>query len=188
MRADIVCRRSHRLVLLAALGLLAAGCMGNKKMDVCPRVAVVGDASSLTRFRPGPGRDILDIDFQANMTDVRAACEYPDKKAERREVVVQVAPVLVFSRGAANGDRKAQATYFVSVVRNAEVLTKQEFVAAVDFVGNRSRVLFNDTEPPITIDIPLSYKAAEYEYEVLLGLQLTPEELEETRKWRGLGR
>ena len=188
MRTQAVRRRSPRLAVLAALGLLVAGCSSPKEMDVCPRVAVVGDAASLTRFRPGPGRDILDIDFQATMTDVRAACDYPDKKAKRREVVVQVAPDLVFGRGAANTDRKAQATYFVSVVRTGEILTKQEFVAAVDFVGNRSRVFFNDPEPPITIDIPLTYKGAEYEYEVLLGLQLTEEELEENRKWRGLSR
>ena len=125
---------------------------------MCPRVAVLSEAGSLTRFAPGAGRDILDIDFQATMTrrDLVTECDYPDKGGQAAQVVVQVAPVLTFGRGAANTDRKAKATYFVSVVRNEEILTKQEFVAESHFVGNRSRVFFRDDKPPITIDIPLS--------------------------------
>jgi hypothetical protein len=167
---------------------LLVGCSSDDKdKKVCPRVAVLSEAGSLTRFAPGGGRDILDIDFQGEIGDLIAACEYPDSKGGRK-VVVQVAPVFVLSRGAANTDRRASFTYFVSVVRNEQILSKQPYEIVWEFAGNRSRVVIKDDDPPITIDIPLPYKAAEFEYEVIVGFQLTPEELAYNQKARGIGR
>ena len=60
--------------------------------------------------------------------------------------------------------------------------------AQTQFAANRARVIVRDDDPPISIDIPLPYKAAEYEYEVLVGFQLTPEELAYNQRWQGLGR
>jgi hypothetical protein len=166
---------------------LVAGCSSDKREPVCPRVAVLSEAGSLTRFAPGEGRDILDVDFQAQVGDLLARCTFPDKKGVR-QVVVQLAPVFVVSRGAANTDRKASFTYFVSVVRTEQILSKQQFDVAIEFPGNRSRIAVQDDDPPIVVDIPLPYRDAEYEYEVLVGLQLTPEELSYNQRWQSLGR
>jgi hypothetical protein len=172
--------------LLIALAL-SAGCSSDERADVCPRVAVLSEAGTLTRFAPGSGRDILDIDFQAQVGDLLARCTFPDVKG-KRQVVVQLAPVFVVSRGAANADGKASFTYFVSVVRTEQILSKQQFEVVVEFPGNRSRIAVQDDDPPIVIDIPLPYRKAEYEYEVLVGFQLTAEELEDNRRWQSLGR
>jgi hypothetical protein len=158
-----------------------------KQTKVCPRVAVLSEAGSLTRYVPGSGTDILDIDFQGEIADLVAQCEFPDVKGTR-QVLVQLAPVFVLSRGAANTNRKVDFTYFVSVVRNEEILSKQLFMVSSEFAGNRSRVVLKDDNPPIDIDIPLPYRAAEYEYEILVGFQLTPEELQRNQASRGLGR
>ena len=177
-------------IALAVAGLAVAvlsGCRSDVKVEkVCPRVAVLSDAGSLTKFASPAGRDILDIDFQGEIADIVASCEYSDDK-KNRQVAVQVAPVFAVSRGAANTDRTAKFTYFVSVIRGEQILTKQEFETSTDFAGNRTRVVFQDSEP-VSIDIPLAYRAAEYEYEVLLGFQLTPEELDYNKKWRTVGR
>ena len=175
---------------LAALLVVAAvvGCSSSeKKAEACPRVAVLSEAGSLTRYVRSSGTDILDIDFQGEIADLDAQCEYPDKKATR-QVLVQLAPVFVLSRGAANTDRKADFTYFVSVVRNEEILSKQLFEVSSEFADNRSRVVLKDDNPPIAVDIPLPYRAAEYEYEVLVGFQLTQEELQRNQASRGSGR
>jgi hypothetical protein len=174
------------VALLLVGAAMLAGCSSDRK-KVCPRVAVLSEAGSLTRFAPGPGRDILDIDFQAEIGDLITSCEYPPAKGNRR-VVVEMAPVFVVSRGAANGDRKATFTYFVSVVRNEQILSKQPYDITTGFPGNRSRVIAADDDPLITVDIPLAYQAAEYEYEVLVGFQLTPEQLEYNQRWRGMAR
>lgn len=182
----------HRPWQTAACMLVMAALIGcssdDKQMKVCPRVAVLSEAGKITRFQPGPGRDILDIDFQGEIGDVVASCEYPDAKQGQRQVTVQVAPVFVFSRGAANRQPTIDFTYFVSVVRDGRILSKQQFEAQTQLLPNRGRVIVRDDNPPITVDIPLPYKAAEYEYEVLLGFQLTADELAYNQRWQGLGR
>ncbi|MFO1118844.1 MAG: hypothetical protein U1E38_01475 [Rhodospirillales bacterium] len=182
----------HRWRDAAALGLaglMLFGCSSdNKQMKVCPRVAVLTEAGALTRFQPGPGRDILDIDFQGNIGDIISSCEFPDAKDGGRRVNVQLAPVFVFTRGAANRDPKIDFTYFVSVVRDETILMKEEFAAQTQFAPNRGRVVVRDDDPSISIEIPLPFKAAEYEYEVLVGFQLSAEELAYNQRWQGLGR
>lgn len=183
-------RYSWRLIgAVVAAVLLLTGCASeDKKMKVCPRVAVLSDAGRITRFQPGPGQDILDIDFQGDIGDIVSSCDYPEVKDGMRRVNVQLAPVFVFNRGAANREPTIDFTYFVSVVRNGQILMKEEFPAQTQFAANRARVIVRDDDPPISIDIPLPYKAAEYEYEVLVGFQLTAEELAYNQRWQGLGR
>lgn len=179
-------RSQHVPALLALFAL--AGCSGQAKDDkVCPRVAVLSDAGSLTRFAPGPARNILDIDFEGEIADLATQCEFPAGKGNRR-VVMQLVPVFAISRGAANSDRNASFTYFVSVVRNQDILSKQLFAVSTEFQGNRSRTVVEDGNPPISIEIPLPYRDAGFEYEVLVGFQLTPDELEYNKVSRGPGR
>lgn len=190
MTIDMVMRRRAGLALAIA-GLASAAvlgsCRSNEKVEqVCPRVAVLTDAGTLTEFASPAGRDILDIDFQGDIADIVASCEYSDDK-KNRQLAMQVSPVFSVTRGAANTDRTARFTYFVSVVRGEQILTKQEFETSTEFAGNRTRVVFQDSDP-VTIDIPLPHRAAEYEYQVLLGFQLTPEQLEYNKKWRSVGR
>jgi hypothetical protein len=181
-------RRWRSLLIALLMVPMTAGCSWTeKKTEVCPRVAVLSEAGSLTRYVAGSGTDILDIDFQGEITDLVAQCEFPDVKGTR-QVLVQLAPVFVLSRGAANTDRKIDFAYFVSVVRNEEILSKQIFKVASEFARNRSRVVLKDDDPPIDIDIPLPYRAAEYEYEILVGFQLTPEELRRNQASRGSDR
>ena len=115
-----------------------------------------------------------------------AKCEFPDAK-DTRQAVVQLAPVFTLNRGAANTDRKADFTYFVSVVRDQEILSKQLFEIESTFPGNRSRIVVKDDDPPVTIDIPLPYRGAEQEFEVLVGFQLTAEELRHNQTTRTVG-
>jgi hypothetical protein len=175
------------LTALLTVPTLVGCAWTEKETKVCPRVAVLSEAGSLTRYVPGAGTDILDIDFQGEIADLVAQCRFPDVKGTR-QVVVQLAPVFVLNRGAANADRKIDFTYFVSVVRNEEILSKQLFEVASEFAGNRSRVVLKDDNPPINIDIPLPHRAAEYEYEILVGFQLTPEELQRNQASRSSGR
>lgn len=179
--------RKACIALSMATAMLAAGCASNKEQRVCPRVAVLSEAGSLTRFAAGDHHDILDIDFQAQIGDLPAQCAYPGEKGNR-QVVVQLAPVFIIDRGSANSDGKASFTYFVSVVRTNEILSKQTFDLSLDFPTNRSRLAMQDGDPPITVTIPLPYRDAEYEYEVLVGFQLTPEELAYNQRWQNLGR
>lgn len=174
-------RRGVFLLLLAAAAL--AGCASKDVAPACPRVAVLNSAGSLTRFAPGPGRDILDIDFQADMGDVVSACRDDQSRNDRPVSLVVLAPVLIASRGPANRDHQARFSYFVSVVDSGQqILTKQIFPVEIDFSGNRNRVVLRDDDPPITVDVPNPKGVGARAYEILVGFQLTQDEIDYNRK------
>ena len=169
-------------VALAAASL-ATACSSKDVAPACPRVAVLNGASSLTRFASGPGRDLLDIDFQADIADLVSACRDDQKRDGKPITLVALAPVLVASRGPANADRQARFSYFVSVVDgDQQILTKQIFPVEIDFSGNRNRVVLRDDDPPITVDMPNSKGVGARSYEILVGFQLTQDEIDYNRK------
>jgi hypothetical protein len=185
------CAVSHRFVAtaLAATGLLVvAGCgstADNKRPLPCPRVSVLGDAAALTRFAAGAGQDLVDVDYQVEVSDILAGCKYEQSESDKQVIVVALAPVMVAIRGPANHDREARFDYFVSVVDSErDVLNKKIFGVTVKFPGNLTRVSLRDNDPPVTVDIPLAEGRAATNYQILVGLQLTPDELEYNRRWR----
>ena len=169
----------------AGLALALAGCGSTPEPPECPPVSVLGEAASLTQFAPGPGRDLVDVDFRVELTDLRSGCIYAKEKEGASKLVVAVAPVLVASRGPANEDRKADFQYFVSVVgRDADILNKQLVPVSVTFPGNSTRVDIVQDDPPVSVDLPSGTAGEEY-YQILLGLQLSEDELEYNRRAAG---
>ncbi|MCW5699298.1 MAG: hypothetical protein KIT00_05615 [Rhodospirillales bacterium] len=170
------------LVLLAVL----AGCASSKD-DVrrtCPKITVLGDASRITRFAPGLGRDLTDVDFEAQFADVLMRCEYVgDREDGDLAVVVALAPVIAASRGPANKSQNALLDYFVSVVdQGKNILRKQHFSVDVPFTGNRSQVVLQDDTPPISVNLPLPNNRHGSAYQIYLGFQLSENELDYNRR------
>ncbi|HSO43580.1 MAG TPA: hypothetical protein VLR47_12220 [Rhodospirillales bacterium] len=167
------------------LALALAGCGSTPEPPKCPPVSVLSEAASLTRFAPGRGRDLVDVDFRAELSDLRSGCIYAKQEGGASKLVVAVAPAMVAVRGPANEDRKADFQYFVSVVgRDADILNKQLFPVSVTFAGNSTRVDIVQDDPPVSIDLPAGAEGEAY-YEILLGLQLSEDELEYTRRLAG---
>lgn len=161
--------RKFAVVVAAAAAL--AGCAG-KAPPPCPRAAILRDAGELTRFAPGPGRDLLDVAFTVETPDLAAACE-----RRKGATQVAVAPVFVVSRGPSNPEGLAAFSYFVSVVGpDQSILNKQEFPVTVTFTPVRSRITQREDDPPVIVELPPG--APVDRFQVLVGLQLTPEELE----------
>jgi hypothetical protein len=67
----------------------------------CPAVAKVEDASKLTRFA-GEGRDLTDVLFEAELTDIAASCSYGSDTIDMASRVR-----FVVSRGPADTARRA---------------------------------------------------------------------------------
>jgi len=177
------------VALVSALGVSTCALFESEVPPPCPRVSVLGDAARLTRFAEGPGRDLTDVVYEAEMTDVLSSCEHlVDDDTGRTVVVIVVAPVVSAVRGPANRDHQARFDYFVTVVGPQEaILNKEAFGLAVQFPGNRTRVRFRDDDPPVTVDLPLSPEASALDYRLFVGFQLTPDELSYNRR-RGAAR
>ena len=174
-------RRPAVAAVLAAAVLTAmvAACSSDRDLaPACPDTSVVSDASTITRFGPGPGRDLLNVDLQAEIADLVTACNDKKKRDGVPVAEVVLAPVIVASRGPANQNRTPTLRYFVSVVdANQQILQKQTFDLRLDFTENRTRLVIRDDDPPIKVYVPNRKGAGARGYQVLVGFQLTQEEL-----------
>ena len=65
-----------------ALALALAGCgvyqglqekVIGKEPD-CPRVKILPEAGTITRFKEGAGRDLIDVDFKGEIIGIKGSC------------------------------------------------------------------------------------------------------------------
>lgn len=147
----------------------------------CPRISVLGDAGTLTRFRPGPGRDLTDVLYEGVVTGVTGSCAYADDG--KRALSMKISLVIEAARGPANRDGRAAFPYFVGITDSARnVLNKQRFSVTVVFPGNRTRLVVTDN--PVALEIPVKAGRAGQDFEIFVGFQLSRPELEYNRRAR----
>lgn len=182
-------RRTRPSTLKAvALGLLAVGVAACSTPDVapppCPNVVIPEDGAKLTRFKPGPGRDIIDVLFEAKVTEYAEACEYNVDDTGAGEVAVYIAPLIETERGPADQQGQATYEYFLAVLdSNKKVMEKARFPITIPFPQNMTRVRWQLKEPNV-ITIPLTAGQNGADFQVFIGLQLTRGELEYQRSVR----
>lgn len=161
------------LACVLAIAVLA-GCAGPEKKGprkVCPRVDVLEYADALVRFVPGPGRDVTDVLFRGRLVNFQGGCEV-DEKAAEIELVLEFA----LERGPANRDRKVEFEYFVAIPQFHPLPAgKRRFAVALEFEKGQNRTLYRDE---ISIQIPLKQGQASTDFNVFVGYQLTPAELD----------
>lgn len=160
------------------LALLVAGCgsldavnpFKKKTAQACPRAIIVHEASRLVAFRPGAGRDMTDVLFEARLPRISVACDRDDNV-----VTVDSRVAMIAERGPANTNRKARIRYFVAVVDSAQrILNKGEFETELEFPTNVNR---GQTSEELTQRIPIASGAQARDYTIMVGFQLTPEQL-----------
>ena len=175
-----------RPALLLAAGLALGGCgmfgsAGTQteagRLD-CPEIAGTAETSDLRRYR-GAGRDLTDLVVEAKLTAVSGRCEPLGRR--REGVRVALAPSIEVIRGPAASGRTLSVPYFVAVAdRTGRIPAKQVFEIAVEFPANRSRLRLSGEE--VTVDLPLRPEERASDYSVLVGLQLSEEELATNRR------
>ena len=112
------------------------------------------------------------ITYTGEVADVRMFCRYAGKDP----LVAQMEIDFAFGKGEAARSDKHTYTYFVAVTRrNGKVLAKEYFNVEADFNG---RKLDGRTESIAKIEIPrLDESIAGSNFEILVGFDLTPEQL-----------
>ena len=171
-----IARRFRAALAVSALGLLVSGCglFGDDVKYRCPAVFILDDARELTRFKPGPGRDITDILFQAEIVNFVGDCDYDEGRAE-----IELSVQIRVERGPANKGREVAFEYFVAMPQfQSEAEGKRVFSVAGTFEGNLTRMQYqDDLEMTIPVKAPTDGAAVE----IILGFQLTPDELKFNR-------
>lgn len=171
-------RSVARPVAAALLPLALASCSVFQKKEVppCPPVYILGDAGKLTKFKPGPGRDLTDVDFEAEILGYQGGCTYDEKGA-----IVDLQVSFALKRGPGDTDRKAEFTYFAAIPYfYPNPGAKAEFPVTVTFPEGTNYVRYSDEE--VVMRVPVKDKDVISKYEIYLGFQETQEELQRNRQ------
>ncbi len=170
------------------LALLALGLTACSADDVpqlpCPEIYIVADVAKLTRFKPGPGRDIVDVLHEEEIVGFGQSCLYDTDATGAGEVVVVVAPTIVSKRGPANTSGESEFEYFVAITDSQKNLREQaRFPVKLVYPSNLSQLRWQRPDPHNLI-LPLNAGQTGRNWRVYLGLQLTREEVDYQRRTR----
>ncbi len=136
----------------------------------CPSVQVLGDARVLTKFKPGLGRDITDIEYEGRIAKVDYKCkENPSRGYVETDLTIRTEFIL----GMAAPVRNPDFTVFVAVSEGERrVLKKTDHLVKVKFPGTgrvaREATIVRRIRVPLGGDVPVEY------YNVIVGFQLSP--------------
>ena len=146
-----------------------------------PTVKLLQDADKVTVYRPGPGRDITDILYEAKLTGFTGECEYLGEDGIFQEVVVSVRAKFDLARGPADSRRIADLYYFVAVPEFFPAPEgKKQFERRVGFPKGRDNITFKDDF--VEIRIPLTKDRKGPGSSVYIGFHLTQDQLKHNRR------
>ena len=148
----------------------------------CPNYWVVSEAASVVKFRDGPGRDLIDVNYEGEIAGVQLGClSNIDRKTLTGTMDVDVTVFFNAERGPANRDRKARFDYFIRILNpNKNILKGENLSVVINFPGNKTRLQFRS--PPLTFELPITSKWPRSYYRIFAGLKLTREELDFNRR------
>lgn len=173
---------TRKLLLAPALllALATAGCGGRSDKDdtaaaYCPQAMMVQDASRITRFKPGPGRDPRDVVFEAALTASGTACTLRSNQMDI-DLVLRIAVTAGPSvAGAATG-----VPYFVRVVdARGQVVQGQDFMADFKLSSANPR---GTSQEELTLRLPFQTVTDVAAYRIAIGLKPSADELQFNRR------
>lgn len=172
-----------RLFAAALAAVLPAACGGGDRGPAlpvaCPRPGILSDGADLTRWQPGPVRDLTTLVFDARLTGLNGSC---DRGRRDRSIEVVLTPAFAVERGPAGGGaRVAELPWFVAVVGPGdEILQRQSFVERMAF--NRGETRATGVAEPVRLSLPVGEDRRATDYRIFVSFELTPEDVEVNRR------
>ncbi|MBB4285427.1 hypothetical protein [Roseospira goensis] len=180
------------LLPVLLLGGLLTGCANvfeNREARPCPPVRLEASTAELTRFRPGPGRDLTDVVLEAELAGFQGECQYLDDDAEDATTAARVDLVLDMTAalGPAAEGRRQDIRYFVAIPRFYPAPAgKQVFETSILFPEGTDRVRYVGEE--VSVTVPMAAGESALDYPIYIGFQLTADQVEFNRAQRPGGR
>ncbi|MHA1598346.1 MAG: hypothetical protein ACTSV1_06450 [Alphaproteobacteria bacterium] len=161
------------------LAVVLSGCQNTADVIIpsCPGASILDETSTLTRFKQGSGRDLIDIDFEAEIIGISGGCRFDiDDDTGTGNIEMSVRTTFKLTRGTANADARATLRYFVVLTDAASaVIDKQVFPYEAEFLNNRT--VITDEDAPIKLNIPIRSGQTGEDFRVFVGFQLSRDEL-----------
>lgn len=171
------------LALVASLALTGCGTRLAQQLDntpnagACPVGGSIYDAARYVKFADGTAGNYGDIAYTGEITDVRLYCRYFKDTPLEAEIEVDFA----FGKGPKAAASEHDYPFFVAVTRrNGKVLAKEYFNVRGEF--KRGETVGGKTELVNKITIPRADESISgVNFEIIVGFELTPEQLEFNR-------
>lgn len=162
--------------------LVACASEESPTAPACPNIVIVKDTAELTAFRPGPGRDLTDVVLDARIDRFDGECETDLEPGRIGTVSVDLQLFFEAIRGPANTTRQGEFSYYIAIGdRNGKILAKKVFSTEFEFEGNRNRI---GAAEELTQEIPLGSGDLGDDFDIFVGFQLSPEQLDYNRAKR----
>lgn len=162
--------------------LVACSIGGSPVAPPCPHIIIVKDTAEMTTFRPGPGRDLTDVVLDARIDRFDGECETDLESDRSGQVNVDLQLFFEAIRGPANTTREGKFRYYVAIGdRTGAILAKKLFSTEFEFEGNRNRI---GAAEELTQEIPLRPGDLGDDFDIFIGFQLSPEQLDYNRAKR----
>ena len=165
-----------RLSRLAPLGvlLLLMGC--SSRIVICPVPAILADTKTVTIFRPGTAPDLANELYTAALIDAQGDCTY-----STRDGMVHSSLELTFvaARTPTAEAASYSVPYFVAIHENEKVFTKRLYTLRFTFAPGASVATIK--QAPDDVDIKLANGKLPWNYQMMAGFQMTPEQIEYTK-------
>ena len=172
--------RSGGALIVAAMLVVLAGCNTLDDPPPCPRVSILKQTSLLTLYGEGPGRDDADVAFELALRDVASDCDLDVDDEAGGGVQVTFALPIYATRGPAAETDRLSVPFFVALADpGRQIVAKEIFTAEIAFDADGASA---QTVEEIEQWIPLGPGEIGAGYETLVGFQLTPAQLEDTRR------
>lgn len=167
--------RPTRLALLAALVLPLLGCA--QKITVCPIPAILVDTSTITIFRPGTTPDLANELYSVRLISAEADCVYNNSTS-----IVRASMDLTFKATRAPSSEGATYTvpYFVAVHEGAKIFAKRVYNLRFSFAPGAATATIK--QAPEQTRILIQNGKLPWNYQLLSGFQMTPEQIEYNQK------
>lgn len=163
------------LPILLASALALSGCGSSApKGFICPAAAALVDAGSLTVMSPGSSQ----ILYRVDIAKVGTACDYD---VDRNQIVARIGISFSASRPQGGGSVQYTVPYFVGLSQSGTtIVDKKLYSAQFGFAAGQLTASFSDRIGSYVI-VPTADKKST-DYEMLIGLQLTKDQLDYNRR------
>jgi hypothetical protein len=165
-----------RAAVAGALGLGVTGCFGSTESTgklVCPTSVIAPDLDAAAQLRPG-GSGPDDIRFGVKVMSVKTNC--------RTEKIGLTAEARISFLAARNDPtlKQGEFAYFVAVAdAQRNILNKKEYTVSLEFSPRQNRLQVSDQ---VAVGLPVRDLSSGGKYIIIVGLQLTADQLEFNRK------
>ena len=167
--------RLRYLALLIAAAV--AACSGDDEKRACPTAHFVGGLDHMTILVDDDAAESSRVAWAARMSGLAATCDFGDLGVES-----SVEFIVLAERDAAGSASVAAPVFFVAVAdASGKVLAKEIYNSGISLAGELVRARHSEA---VDAFIPLVAERDSGQYRILVGFQLTPEQLEFNRQRR----